>query len=90
VFGKLRIVVSQGNPPQLALTDVEPNGVVGKLGLRESDALLSVMGRSISTPEAALQAYSEARNAAVIPYKVLRAGKTIELLLRVVTPLGPT
>ena len=63
----------------LRLSGVSPSGVLAQLGLRRGDVLRTLNGFDLSSPDAALEAYSRLRNADRLTLAVLRGGQSTNL-----------
>ena len=80
-----RTVLEQtgGKVSGIRIYGVRQDGVLGRLGFENGDRLDRVMGKSMSTPEQALEAYATMRSAKVIEIEVYRRGVPTKLIVRV-------
>lgn len=62
---------------------VRPDGVMGRLGLENGDRIERVMGKSIASPDQALEVYAALRAAKVIEIELVRRGVPKKLIVRV-------
>lgn len=62
---------------------VRQDDLLGRIGLENGDRIDRVMGKSVATPEHALEAYSAMRGAKLIELEIVRRGAPKKLLLRV-------
>jgi hypothetical protein len=72
-----------GKVAGIRLFGVRPDGVLGRLGLENGDRIDRVMGKSIASPEQALEVYAALRAAKVIEIEVVRRGIPKKLTVRV-------
>jgi hypothetical protein len=72
-----------GNVVGIRLFGVRADGVLGRLGFENGDRLERVMGKSVSTPEQALEVYAALRGAKVIEIEIARRGMPKKLIVRV-------
>lgn len=82
---QVRIVPEQENGKLLGirLFGVRPDTVLGKLGFENGDRLERVMGKSVSSPEQALEVYAAIRSAKVIDIEIIRRGAPKQLTIRI-------
>lgn len=80
-----RIVPEQtaGKITGLRLFAIRTDNVLGKLGFENGDRLERIQGKSLTTPEQALEAYAALRGAKTIEVEVNRRGATKKLTVRV-------
>jgi hypothetical protein len=71
------------SPTALRIFGVRPDSVLGRVGLQNGDRIERVMGKSVATPEQALEAYAAMRNAKTIDIDVTRGGTSKKLLIHV-------
>jgi hypothetical protein len=71
-----------GKVAGIRLFGVRPDGVLGRLGLENGDRIDRVMGKSIASPEQALEVYAALRAAKVIEIEVVRRGIPKKLTVR--------
>jgi hypothetical protein len=62
---------------------VRPDGLMGRLGLENGDRIERVMGKSIASPDQALEVYAALRAAKVIEIELVRRGVPKKLIVRV-------
>lgn len=67
----------------LRVFGVRAGGVLARLGLENGDRVERVMGKSVATPEQALEAYAAMRGAKAIEIEVTRRGAPMKLMVRV-------
>jgi len=80
-----RIVPEQvaGKAVGIRLFGVRPDELLGRLGFENGDRIERVMGRSVGTPEQALEAYAAMRGAKVIETEIVRRGTPKKMIVRV-------
>lgn len=69
--------------PSIRIFGVRPDSVLGRVGLQNGDRIERIMGKSVGTPEQALEAYAAMRNAKTIDIDVNRGGAAKKLLIHV-------
>jgi hypothetical protein len=62
---------------------VRPDGVMARLGFENGDRIERVLGKSIASPDQALEVYAALRAAKVIEIEIIRRGAPKKLLVRV-------
>ena len=72
-----------GKVSGIRLFGVRPDGLLGRLGFENGDRVDRVMGKSMNTPEEALDAYASMRSAKVIDIEVNRRGVATKLTVHV-------
>lgn len=72
-----------GKVAGIRLFGVRADGVLGRLGFENGDRLERVMGKSMATPEQALEVYAALRGAKVIEIEIARRGVPKKLIVRV-------
>ena len=77
-----------GRPAGMRLYGIRRTSVAGALGFQNGDTILDVNGRSVATPDAALEAYSELRDADRLEVHLLRRGEPRTLVVTIVETLG--
>lgn len=60
-----------------------PDGLLARLGFQNGDRIDRVMGKSMATPEQALEAYAAMRGAKQIEIEIVRRGMPQKMTLRV-------
>ena len=75
--------VASGKPIGVRLFGVRADGVLGRLGFENGDRVERVMGKSLGTPEQALEAFGAMRQAKVITIDISRRGMPKKLIVRV-------
>jgi general secretion pathway protein C len=77
----LRVVpeLRDGQPAGLGLYGIRPGGPLTRIGLESGDLLRAVNGLPLTSPDAALAAYTALRTAAHVSLSVERAGRPITL-----------
>jgi general secretion pathway protein C len=85
IISQVRVVPEQrgGKVIGLRLFGIRPGSVLGTLGLRNGDRLESINGFEVASPEKALQAYAQLRNASHLHVQLQRVGKPLELDLNI-------
>jgi hypothetical protein len=80
-----RIVPEQvdGSVAGIRLFGIRPDSVLGRLGFENGDRLERLMGKSVASPDQALEAYALARGAKVIDIEVSRRGTPKKRVVRV-------
>ncbi|HEX8789418.1 MAG TPA: hypothetical protein VF765_00600 [Polyangiaceae bacterium] len=80
----VRVVPAMENGKTYArLYGVRPYSLLDLLGFRDGDALESINGFDLSTPERALEAYARLRTADYLEARVRRAGRIVTLRYRI-------
>ena len=75
--------LASGKPIGVRLFGVRADGVLGRLGFENGDRVERVMGKSLGTPEQALEAFGAMRQAKVITIDISRRGTPKKLTVRV-------
>ncbi len=75
--------VVAGKPTGIRLFGVRPDGLLGRLGFENGDRVERVMGKSVATPENALEAYAAMRGAKLIEIDIVRRGAAKKLVVRI-------
>lgn len=83
------VVGGDGGLSALRITGVKAGGTLEELGFREGDEIQSVNGRSILDVQAALDAYTNVRNAARIEVGMLRHGAATMQVLHICEAKAP-
>ena len=86
IISQVRVVPEQrdGKVIGLRLFGIRPGSVLGTLGLRNGDRLETINGFEVASPEKALQAYAQLRNASHLHVQLHRVGKPLELDLNII------
>jgi general secretion pathway protein C len=73
-----------GQPSGLAVSDIKPNSIFRRMGLRNGDVLKSVDGQDIRTVDDALKLYESMKSAESLAVQIQRRGRdrTIEYHIR--------
>lgn len=83
-------VIRAGTAFGFELLGLRPGSLAARLGLQNGDVLLSLNGRSLANPEAALQALTAAKDEPVVRIAIERKGQPIERRLQLDSrPVGP-
>ncbi len=79
VFRLARLVpdIEDGNPVGMKLFGIRSNSLLDRLGIQNGDSIRSVNGAAIDGPEAALEAYAEARSSTELTITLDRDGETL-------------
>ncbi len=72
--------LKDGKPTGFRLYAVQADGPFAKLGLRNGDVVRSLNGLPVTTPEQALVAYDQAKQAARVVLGISREGAPLELV----------
>jgi hypothetical protein len=73
-----------GGPPLLFVRGLVKSDVGYKVGLRNGDRLVSVMGQPVGSPVAAFQIYAAAQSTTLATATVARGKKMVNLVLHIV------
>jgi len=71
--------LAQGRVRGFVLSEVKPNGIYDRLGLRNGDVLIRINEYEVTTPESALQAFRSIRESDLIEIDLLRNGSRLGL-----------
>jgi hypothetical protein len=82
IFPALRDGASEG----LKLQAIKPGSVFDQLGLLDDDIVTKINGHDVSTPDKALWAYSQVRDAERIVVEVIRSDRTVRLTYDIAGP----
>jgi hypothetical protein len=77
--------VANGKPAGFKLYAIRPNSLYARIGLTNGDTLVAVNGHAIDSADSALEAYTKVRTASTIELDVQRRGKTLRLMITIVT-----
>lgn len=85
LFRSARIVpeIVAGKPSGLRVFGVKPDDLLGRLGFENGDRVDRLMGKPMTTPEQALEAYTAMRGAKTIEIEILRRGTPKKIVVRV-------
>ena len=72
-------VIPSEEPAGLRVYGVRPDSFFARIGLRNGDALVSMNGHSLDTPDAALSAYAAVRSAENVQLSIVRGGQPMQL-----------
>lgn len=72
-----------GKVAGIRLFGVRPDGMLGHLGFENGDRIERFMGKSVASPDQALEAYSKLRTSKVIEIDIVRRGTPMRLTVRV-------
>lgn len=67
--------VKNGQPNGFKLYAIRPTSILATLGFMNGDTLTRINGHDLSSPEKALEVYSELRKATMIKIEIVRRGK---------------
>jgi PDZ domain len=81
--GRMVPSLTDGKPDGLKLYAIRPSSVFARLGLRNGDRLRSINGQDISTPDAALEAYTLLRDAKRLEIGIVRGGKPLTQVITI-------
>ena len=73
-----------GQQEGLAMSNIKPNSIFRRMGLRNGDVLKSVDGQSIQSVDDALKLYDQLKSADKVSVQIMRRGaeRTIEYNIR--------
>ncbi len=80
--GRIVPTVKDGKPIGFRLFAIQPGSLYAALGLRSGDTLVGANGTKLATADEVLAAYAKLREANEIRLSVMRAGKPLEIVLR--------
>ena len=80
---KIRPNQMNGKTTSLTLKRVPPDSLLGQLGLRNGDRVVSVNGHSLTNPERALAAYARLRKAEEVSLTLQRRGRPVVIDYRI-------
>lgn len=85
LMGEARIEpnIINGNPDGLLISDVKPNSLFRRMGLRNGDVIVGVDGKSIETVEDALRLYENLRSAEGASLEIKRKGQSQTIEYRI-------
>jgi general secretion pathway protein C len=82
LFTQVRAIPNLGPDGQshgFKLSEIQPDSIFQRIGLRDGDVLTSVGGQSVGDPSKALQLLSSLRNQTSINLTVMRGGQPVQL-----------
>ena len=73
---RLRPHFEMGKPSGYAVSEVVPNSLMEKLGLRNNDVIKKINGTSVTQPEEVMQAYAQLQRDSNIELEIERGGRS--------------